>query len=70
METATENSKIPPQKIPSSDEQSQEARNVTDSSPVTPTASSSSSWWGGFISQAKEKVNNKKVSNSADKIYK
>ena len=50
-ETTTQN-KSPQNKSPSS-ELSQETKNVTDTTPATPT----SSWWGGLISQAKEKVN-------------
>lgn len=48
-------SKMSQQKTPEGDV-SQEVRNVKETSPTTPT-SPSSSWWGGFISQAKEKVN-------------
>jgi hypothetical protein len=54
-ETATP--KMSQQKTPSEEESSHEVKNVKGASPTTPTMSSSSTWWGGFISQAKEKVN-------------
>lgn len=56
-ETATPKIKMS-QKTPSDDDPApQEVGNVKDTSATTPMSSSSSSWWGGFISQAKEKVN-------------